>query len=377
MPPLSDRDRYLETLLFGQPDRVPFSPGGPRESTLKAWHEQGLPDGVNWHSHVRELIGIEPAPSGPRPGVWIRHTMIPEFEEKVIEERKDSLVVQDWKGNVCEISRKFDVSYLRSAKDFVTRRWIRCPVETWADWEAMKARYDGDDPSRVPSDLHELAPRLAERDYPIGVGLHGPFWQMREWLGFEGLCTTFLDDPALIRDMVRFWTGYCSRLLERVLSAVPFDYLHISEDMAYKVKPMIGPDMCREFLSPCWSQWGDILRSYGVPIYDVDSDGFIGDLIPVWLECGLNVCDPIEVAAGNDISALRAEFGTRMAFQGGVDKRAMAAGGAVLDAEMDRIEPVLRSGGYIPGCDHGIPPDISWPNMVAYCDRLAHMTGWK
>jgi len=49
----------------------------------------------------------------------------------------------------------------------------------------------------------------------------------------------------------------------------------------------------------------------------------------------------------------------------------------VLEAEMDRVAPVARTGGYIPSCDHGIPSDVSWPNMVAYCDLLARMTGWK
>jgi uroporphyrinogen decarboxylase len=374
---VNDRERYLETLLFGKPDRIPFSPGGPRESTLKAWREQGLPEGANWYTYVLEQIGLEPPSQGPRPGVWMRHTMIPEFEEKVLEEKEDSLIVQDWKGNICEISRRFDVTYLRYARDFVTRRWIKCPVEGWADWEAMQSRYDPDDPARLPENLPELGEQLKGRDYPVGVGFHGPFWQLREWLGFEGLCMLFLDDPALVKDMLRFWTDYISRLLLRLLPYVTLDYVHISEDMAYKEKPMIGPEMTREFLQPCYLQWNEILKGHGVPIYDVDSDGYVGSLIPVWIESGLNVCDPMEVAAGNDIQAYRREFGTQMAFTGGVDKRAIAKGGDVLRAEMERMAPVVRSGGFIPGCDHGVPPDISLSNFIEYGDLLACLTGWK
>lgn len=373
---MTDRERYLETLLFGTPDRIPFAPGGPRESTLRAWRQQGLPEDADWNRAVREAIGIEPPAAGPRPGVWVRHTMIPEFEEKVLGETPEHWIVQDWKGNVCEISRTFDVTYLRQARDFVTRRWLRCPVQTRADWERMKERYDPTDPSRVPDDMPALGARLAERDWPIGLGVHGPFWQMREWLGFEGLCVRFLDDPDLVRDMVRFWTDYVSALLLRVVPHVRIDFLHISEDMAYKAKPMIGPDMCREFLAPCWRQWGEIVRAHGCPVYDVDSDGFVGDLIPVWLECGINVCDPMEVAAGNDLPALREAFGRRMAFVGGVDKRAIARGGPDIRRELERLAPVVRSGGYLPSCDHGVPPDISWPAFVDYCGLLAKLTGW-
>ena len=52
------------------------------------------------------------------------------------------------------------------------------------------------------------------------------------------------------------------------------------------------------------------------------------ELIPLWIEAGINVCEPIEVAAGNDIVAYRKHFGRQMAYLGGIDKRAIAAGGA-------------------------------------------------
>ncbi len=55
-------ERYLETLLFGKPDRVPLSSGGPRKSTLRAWHQQGLLEGVPWQEQLRDALGI---PQGP------------------------------------------------------------------------------------------------------------------------------------------------------------------------------------------------------------------------------------------------------------------------------------------------------------------------
>ena len=54
----------------------------------------------------------------------------------------------------------------------------------------------------------------------------------------------------------------------------------------------------------------------------------------------------------------------------------LAKGGRVIREELKRIEPVLKDGGYIPGCDHGVPSDISWPNFVDYSRLLAQMTGW-
>ena len=136
-------------------------------------------------------------------------------------------------------------------------------------------------------------------------------------------------------------------------------------------------EMARRYLQPCYDSWNELRRAYDVPIYEVDSDGYVEELIPVWIRSGTNCCDPIEVAAGNDIIALRAQFGRQMACHDGIDKRAIAAGGHTMRDEVKRVvPPLLADGGFIPGCDHGVPPDISWPNSVEYTRLLAELTGW-
>jgi hypothetical protein len=65
-----------------------------------------------------------------------------------------------------------------------------------------------------------------------------------------------------------------------------------------------------------------------------------------------------------------------MAFGGGIDKRALAAGGDAMRAELMRVAPLIAEGGYVPGCDHGVPPDVSWQNFVEYARLLAQLTGW-
>ena len=373
---MNERERFIETLTFGRPDRIPFSPGGPRESTVAFWRQTGLPEGADWRVETYRALGLPLEPARAQVDVQADFRMIPQFEEKVLERRERTLVVQDWKGNICEISDKFGTRHLRQAIDFVTRRWIKCPVESRADWEAMKQRYALDAPGRLDSDLPAKGAKLADRAYVWGFGVNGPFWQMREWLGFEGLCMAFLDDPAMVRDMVAFWSDFVSRMFERILAYTRPDYVHFSEDMAYKEKAMISPAMSREFLLPCWRRWCEQLKAAGVPVIDMDSDGYIGELIPLWIEAGINVCDPIEVAAGNDINQFRRQFGRRIAYRQGVDKRAIAKGGQVIRDELARIEPVVRDGGFIPGCDHGVPADITWPKWIDYCRLLAKMTGW-
>ncbi len=161
----------------------------------------------------------------------------------------------------------------------------------------------------------------------------------------------FYDQPALVREMIAAWEDFVARLLERAFEHIVPDEVHISEDMAYKEHAMVSPAMAREFLLPTWRRWGELVRGAGVPIYSMDSDGYIGELVPLWLEAGINCCDPIEVAAGNDVVEMRQRFGRDMAWRGGVDKRVMAKGGRDLESEHcapgaggggGRLHPVLR-----------------------------------
>ncbi|MQY58911.1 MAG: hypothetical protein GH144_04795 [Clostridia bacterium] len=377
---MTSRERFRESLLFGEPDRIPFNPGGPRESTLAAWHTQGLPKGANYYEALLEILGIKekalPYKSVLNLGVDFR--MVPGFEEKVLEHKNGHYIVRDWMGGITEISDKYDYTYIRSAKDFVTRRWLKFPVKTRKDWDGkMKWRYNSSSPGRYPKDFENRCKLLKNRDYPIGFNLSGAFWQLREWCGLENLCVFMIGDPGWVKEMIGFWADFISRTMAPILEKVEVDYIVISEDMAYKAHSMISPMMTRKFLLPVYNRWVKQIRESGCPIVAMDSDGYIGELIPIWIDAGFNCCEPMEVAAGNDVVDYRKTYGKKMAYRGGVDKRAIAKGGKIMEEEVRRVVlPLLKEGGFIPSCDHGVPPDISWPNFIEYSRLLAKLTGW-
>jgi len=374
---MNARERYLETLLFGQPDHIPLLPGGPRESTLRAWREQGLPEGASYLDALSAALDVPRQAFEGLARLPECFRMIPTFEEKVLEHKDGHYIVQDWMGATTEISDDFDYTYIRSSKDFVTRRWLKFPVQNRDDWARLAWRYDAQDPTRVTSAVAKAYRQAQAAGQAVGVSINGPFWQMREWGGMENLCLLMADDPDFVTELADFWLRFTVETLERILREVRLDALLVSEDMAYKAHSMISPEMARRFLQPCYLAWSELLRDYEIPLFDMDSDGDIGELIPIWIESGINCCNPIEVAAGNDIVAYRRRFGRRMAYHGGVDKRAIAAGGETMRAEVLRVAALLPDGGYIPGCDHGVPPDISWPDFVEYTRLLAQVTGWQ
>lgn len=218
---------------------------------------------------------------------------------------------------------------------------------------------------------------MQDRDYVVSFGFNGIFWQLREWVGMENLCIMMIDNPELVHDMADFWTEFVSKTMEPIIENVAVDSVTINEDMAFKAHSMISPKMVREFQMPAYKRWVSELKDSGCPIVYMDSDGYIGELIPLWIESGINAEGPNEAAAENDLVEYRRLYGKKMAYNGGVDKRAIAKGGEVIKDELERVvPPLLKDGGYIPGCDHGVPPDISWPNFIEYSRLLAKMTGW-
>ena len=42
-------------------------------------------------------------------------------------------------------------------------------------------------------------------------------------------------------------------------------------------------------------------------------------------------------------------------------------------AMIDEKRDLILGGGYIPGCDHAIPPDVPWENFRHYRERLAEI----
>ena len=94
--------------------------------------------------------------------------------------------------------------------------------------------------------------------------------------------------------------------------------------MAYKTGSMICPKMVRQVLLPVYQRWVPEIKKDGCPIISLDSDGYIGELIPIWIEADINCCEPMEVAAENDIVGCRRIYGKKMAYWEGIDRRAIA-----------------------------------------------------
>ena len=158
-------------------------------------------------------------------------------------------------------------------------------------------------------------------------------------------------------------------MAEKLTSEVEFDSAVFWEDMSGKTGPLISPVTFKEFMTPCYKKITDFLKTKKIKYFNVDSDGNVGSLIPLFLEAGLNSMYPFEQQAGNDMLELRKKF-PQLRMIGGIDKNILYKGREHIDMELQKVPALIKQGGYIPYIDHLVPPNSSWENFKYYRNKL-------
>jgi uroporphyrinogen decarboxylase len=342
-------------MSFGKPDRPFYFLGKPRKATLDAWYEQGLPKmpDAGEYGCPPEFYGLT-GQDRLQWGVQVDFGLVPAFETKVISEDESRRVWVDTNGIVM-----LDSGAALDTPGFRTRSYISHPVSNRTDWEDMKRRYDPTSPERYDGiGWSEWARGMVDRDFPVMASLPSMYWKSRDWVGFENLSMMFLDDPDLVHEMMEHVTIFLMEVMRRAVQEIHVDAVVLNEDMAYKHASMISPAMFREFMMPRYKRLVKFFKELGVPLVMVDCDGHVGELIPLWLEAGIDGTYPIEIAANNDPVAYRQKFGKQLSIFGGIDKREIRSRERVYEEVMKKVPYLLEQGGHIPCFDHAIPPDV-------------------
>ncbi len=345
--------------------------------TIERWHGEGLPLEVNSPAKVNDFFGADRSLRVLlRTGVW------PEREKEVVEEVGDFEVFYDADG---ALVRQFKGAKYEAAMP----EHIQYPVTNRSEWEIFKKeRLDPEAPGREcfeivldgeilltsssgAENFAQAQEIIRESRWPVEITVGSQFGWVRNWMGLTGLSYMLYDDEGLVADMLNHLASLSESVVTHFLDAlkVKIDYATWWEDMAYNNGPLIHPNFFESLAVPNYRRVNDTLYSRGIDIIGVDSDGNLDKLIPLWLDGGINFVYPNEVAAGNDVAVTRKKYGQDMRLVGGVDKRTLAQGKAVIQEELDRRLPLVAEGGYLPSVDHSVPPDISYENYKFFVER--------
>ena len=306
---------------------------------------------------------------------WCEAAFVPAFEVKIIEDRGEHEVEQDYAGR--------RVLYFKGRRSGFMPEYLDHPVKDMRTWqEDVKWRLDPATPARY-ADLPERMARVQEaagRGLMVQQELVGAYMFLRSLIGPGNVLYAFYDMPEVIHDCMRTWLALADAVIARHQEYVTIDELFLDEDICYKAGPLISPDMMREFLFPYYQQlFANVSARQLDPrrhLYiQLDTDGWCEPVMPLYMALGIDVMSPFEVAAGCDVVKIGRQY-PGLVMTGGIDKRVLAQGRAAIDKMVERVLPPMRArGGYIPTCDHGVPEEVPYQDYLYYRQRVVELGG--
>lgn len=346
---------HLDQLDYGTPSPVDDYFAFDPSRSLSEIHS-GMDAGTTMHQYTPEVVAHNHA-----------FLLDPPLDPIVIERDESSVLVRNSAG----ITER-----LLNGKAFNMPMWLDHPVKDRRSWEALKGRLNPDSPGRYPADWRTYAEHMNALDCPVSMEVGGFFGYLNMWVGTEPLMYLFYDDPGLVEDMMETILDLETTMVRRVAQDIRLDWVWYWEDMAYRGGPMISPAMVRRFMLPRYRRLNEVIRETGCEVVYLDCDGNIDDLLPIWIDAGINLFWPLEIASGMDPIALRHTYGKDIILAGGLDKRAFLGDPETLRREvMSKVPYLVESGPYFPSLDHLVPIDVPFENYCLFIQLLREIRG--
>lgn len=193
--------------------------------------------------------------------------------------------------------------------------------------------------------------------------------------GWEEMFLDLAEQPEWVHFMCQKFTDFYLEDYTRAAEVTNgrIDLYLLISDLGSQHGPLISLAMFREFVAPYLRQMIERIHSLGgLVLYH--SCGSIRPFIADLIALGVDVLDPIQ-PVGPDMQPerLKAEFGERLCFHGGMDMQNLLprATPEEVAAEARRYcETLGAGGGYILGPAHLFQPDVP-PENIAAVYRLA------
>jgi len=353
---MTEKERFYRAMAYQPADRRPLHLVGPWADTLERWYREGLSRGTDPNAG----LGLQPLRTINVSG---NNSIWPPFERRVLREEGNERILID--------------DYGRTVRDFTDHtsmpEWIDFPVK---DRDSLKRvldeHYSIDRLDDRFGDAWEQSLRRAAADPEALIVVDGGcyYWTLRSLAGVEVASYLFYDAPDLVDELIARYHTVTLEGIRRATARMNVDVVGFGEDIAYKTGTLISPAMFREFILPRYRAVMDLARARKIPLTWYDSDGDVRAFIPDYLAVGIDTLAPCEVAANMSPVELRHRFGRDLRMIGGVDKREVAKGRKAIDAELDRLRPVVEEGGFVPSIDHSVSADISFADYRYFLDRL-------
>ena len=304
MGAITQKHRFLGTLLGSEADRFPFFDLEPAEETVERWYQEGLP----LNKSVADYFSLE-----------THHSV--------------GLTIRSY-------------PYFKTAPDLLH------------DPSSFFRHYDPDEPSRYVKNFVERAKRLARDGRVVYVDASGggllQMLGVGDWESLVSALLALIERPRMVEDLLDRTTDFYCVCLERVLSRVPVDYAAFYEPIASNTGPVISSAMFERFAIPGYRKVLNLLENFNVPLRILcTTGGDLTSLLPSLIEAGINGLWISNIlSADMEYPELRRTFGPDVALIGGIDSGALSRDETAVRQTVEETVPhLLESGHYLPCLD--------------------------
>ncbi len=345
-------------------DRIPIHDAF-WEDTLSLWRTQGL-----GQSDPCELFGMD------FDAMYL--DLSGRAEQKLLADDGRTITVQDRAGYVV---RKFrgksrSMEFLdHGTKD--RNAWAKLRERLIVDPDGTgEARLDDRsyfmhmDAYPTWAEAKSKCDELRRRNRFLLFHAYGPWEAMWRHRGIENLLVDIALDPDWVREMARAHVDLLLGCLNHCLAlgARP-DGLFLADDFGCTRGLLFSPAMWRDIFQPLYARLATFLHAEKISLW-LHSCGDVRALMPDLVDAGLDVLQPLQVAAGMELRELIGEYGEELVLFGNISAAAMSGPPEPLEAEISAKLSLGREyGGYVYHSDHSIPPEVSF-------DRYQQIMQW-
>jgi len=213
-----------------------------------------------------------------------------------------------------------------------------------ADWNALK-HYRAPDPAVYTNweqAAKDAAQSKSEGKFTSGGTEHGFFFLRLTYLrGYENFMMDVAEHnsylPALISLVENYWMEVIRRWIDIGVDAIGF-----GDDLGLQKSLPISPGAWRTYIKPSYKKMFSYCRNHGVHVL-LHTDGYILDIIPDLIECGVSMLNPQDVL--NGIENLRRLAWGNIAIDLDIDRQHLTFKGtpAEIDAHIFNCVKMLGS----------------------------------
>ncbi len=313
------------------------------------------------------------------PGTSKHLSHVLEIPARDVGEAMGNDVVQAWVGNNYAMEGIVHENAGEKHRDFWGIEWVKeggvnqiCkyPLENATDQELPDYRFPED---RIPELVRSMDGLMENHNgFFVGCDISPCVFELMNRI--RGMENSMLDlavrsDASMA--LLERAGSFSTKLAEKACVTYKLDWLWTGDDVGGQQSLMMSPECWRETIKPHLAKVVQVGKKHNLWVA-YHSCGAIRPIIADLIEIGVDVLNPIQVnCPGMDPFDLKKEFGTELAFMGGIDTLELLPRGSA--DEVCRITEKLLDGmtgdggGYILGASHTVPPETPIENIFAMC----------